>query len=198
MAGATILGLLFMTAGLYGVRSFLTVDDDLSPADAIVVLGGEDQKRMPRTLHAVNLYRAGLAPVVVFSGFINQFEGRTYSVALYSLRQAVTLLRLPESAAQLAPGATSTYEEAFNLNALARENEWLSLIVVTDAFHTRRAGRTFQALLPEVVIRTSPAPDTTWSSWDWWRHPKSLQRTANELGKLAYYWIRYGIAPFHW
>lgn len=65
---AHLLGLaLVVVALMLGAGRFLVSQDHLSPADAIVVLGGEDHG-FPRTRHAMYLFQAGYAPTVVFSG----------------------------------------------------------------------------------------------------------------------------------
>ena len=190
-SGAVSLGGL-IAFGLFLLRVgyFLTTDDALSPADAIVVLGGHPR----RARHAVDLFNQGYAPLIVFGGSTMSSVGLACSSALLSL-EAAQELGLPEGAALIAPETQSTYDEALNLRRLAGERGWTSLIVVTDAFHTRRAGRTFRALLPGVTIYTSAAPDPRYDPAHWWQTEHGLVYVFNELVKLAFYWAKHGIAP---
>lgn len=197
--GCLLSAALHLLAGLIAVGVFALVvgpvliqSDALAPADAIVILGGG---RPNRPEHGVALYEAGYAPRVVFSGGKLYEVGLDCSSALLSLEDA-RRLGLPDGAALIAEEAQSTYDEAVNLSRLAREQGWRSLIVVTDPFHTRRAGRTFRALLPGVTITTSAAPEPDHDPARWWANERGLLAVVDETIKLGFYWIRYGIAPF--
>jgi uncharacterized SAM-binding protein YcdF (DUF218 family) len=142
----------------------------------------------------VDLFNQGYAPLVVFSGGTLENTGLVCSSAQLSL-QAARELGLPEGVALIAPEAQSTYDEALNLRRLAEEHGWRSLIVVTDPFHTRRAGRTFRTLLPGVTIYTSAAPNPDHDPARWWGNEHGLLAVMNETLKLGFYWVRYGIPP---
>lgn len=181
---------------MFGVAigRFLVVDSGLARADAIVVLGGDDGG-FHRVRRAVDLFDAGYAPVVVFSGGTLADAGLACSSAQLSL-EAAQQLGFPPEAVVIAEGAQSTYDEAVNMRQLAQEQGWRSLIVVTDPFHTRRAVRTFRTLLPDTVIYVSAAPDPRYDPARWWRSEEGLVAVITETVKLGFYWIRYGIAPF--
>ena len=173
---------------------FLTSADRLAQADAIVILGGESGG-YPRTRHAIDLFNEGYAPLVVFSG--GSFIG--FGVACSSAQlsvEAAEALGLPGAAMVVSYEAQSTYDEAVNLARLADEHAWRSLIVVTDAFHTRRAARTFRALLPGVEISMSAAPDPRFDPGRWWATEQGLVTVFNEVLKMGFYWANYGISPF--
>jgi uncharacterized SAM-binding protein YcdF (DUF218 family) len=187
LGGLLVAGLLVVAAGRFPVAT-----DMLSRADAIVVLGGGHQSRAQ---HAVALFEGGYAPVVVFSGGTERSVGLACSSAQLSL-EAAQELGLPEGAALIADGAQSTYDEAVNLRQLTAEQGWSSLIVVTDPLHTRRAGRTFRTLLPDVTIYVSAVPDPRYDPARWWQSEHGLVGVFNETIKLGFYWGKYGIAPF--
>jgi len=132
--------------------------------------------------------------VVVFSGGTMQSAGLACSSAQLSL-EAAQQLGLPAGAAIIASGAQSTYDEAVNLRRLVQQHRWQSLIIVTDLFHTRRAARTFRTLLPDTTIYLSAAPDPRYDAGRWWQNEHSLVAVFNEVIKLGFYWVRYGIAP---
>jgi len=81
------------------------------------------------------------------------------------------------------------------LRGLAQQHDWQSLIVVTDVFHAHRAGRTFRALLPDMTVHVSTAPNSKNDPHRRGTSRNSLVYVLSEAFKLAYYWVRYGIAP---
>ena len=177
----------------------LIIDADIQAIVDIIrsgrlALGGEDHG-FPRTRHALDLFRAGYAPTVVFSGGTLKDAGLACSSAQLSL-EAARQLGLPSRSAVIAPEAQSTYDEALNLRTMAQEHEWQTLILVTDAFHTRRAARTFRAVMPGVSVRVSAAPDPRYDPVNWWRTENGLVSVFTELIKLIFYWTKYGIRPF--
>jgi uncharacterized SAM-binding protein YcdF (DUF218 family) len=189
-----LVGVVVVAVAGWGLGRFLTVDDPLAPAGAIVILGGESG-RFSRTAHGVALYKNGYAPQVVFSGGTMADFGVACSSAQLSL-DAAQGLGLPAEAVVVAPEAQSTYDEAVNLAQMARAQGWTSLIVVTDAFHTRRAARTFRTLLPGVRISTSVAPNPLYDPARWWSTEQGLVAVVDEVLKLGFYWIRHGVRPF--
>lgn len=190
MGTAVLLGLLlFRQAG-----AWLVTADPPQPVDAIVILGGEGRNSL-RTRHALDLYAAGAAPRVVFSGGTIQSAGLACSSAQMSL-DAARQLGLPPGVALIAPEAQSTYDEAVNLASLAESEGWQRLLLVTAPYHTRRAARTFRALLPDRTVLVAAAPDPDFHPERWWDEEESLLAVVQELLKLSFYWRQYGIAPF--
>lgn len=185
-AGALALALFTLHIG-----RFLTVDDPLSPADAIVVLASNPD----RIRHAVNLYTQGYAPVVVFTDATYKDAGLTCSSALLDVPAAQALGLPAEAVVVTGDEVASTYDEAIATRALVDEHGWESLIVVTDPFHTRRAVATFRALIPEVTVNASATPDGEYDPQHWWRSEEGVMAAITEVGKLGFYWVTYGIAP---
>ena len=192
--GLVLAALLGLALFAWGGGRFLVAEDGPAAADAIVILGGE-AGGFSRTQHGVALYDAGYAPRVVFSGGRMVDFGVACSSAQISL-EAAQGLGLPAAAVVVAPEAQSTYDEALNLAALAAEEGWGSLLVVSDPFHTRRAGRTFRALLPGVEVRMCAAPNPFQDPARWWATEQGLVIVPNEYLKLLFYWIQHGVAPF--
>lgn len=184
-------GVLALTLFTLRIDRFLTVDDPPSPADAIVVLASNPK----RIRHAVNLYAQGYAPVVVFTDATYKDAGLTCSSALLDV-PAAQALGLPADAVVITGDeVASTYDEAVAVRAVVVEHGWQSLIVVTDPFHTRRAVATFRALIPEATIAASATPDGEYDPQHWWRSEEGVMAAITEVGKLAFYWVTYGIAP---
>ena len=114
--------------------------DTQRPAHAIVVLGAAqwDGKPSPvlkaRVDHAVELWRRGLAPVLVMTG--GQGPGDTTSEAAVERRYAISL-GVPAAAIKVEPDSRTTAESLRNVAVLmgadARE-----VILVSDPFHMLR------------------------------------------------------------
>lgn len=183
-----VFGIVVMTAG-----RFLTSIDTLSLADAIVVLGG-DGADFARLRQAIRLFHQGYASTVVLCTPLSKNVDHHCSPAQQKLEVAQRF-GLPADAAIITYGVQSTYDEAIHLQRLVRQHGWHSLIVVTDPFHTRRAGRTFRTLLPDVTIYVSAALNSGYNVHRWWQTEESLMAVFSEAIKLTFYWTKYGVAP---
>ncbi len=170
---------------------WLIVEDAGETADAIVVLGGEAYPPN-RTIHALNLYSQRRAPVVVFTGGALPGRPPETSSARVALRYALKH-GLPAEVALVADTAQSTYDEATLARDLAARHGWRSLIIVTDPYHTRRAVRTFRAIIPDVQVTASVAPFLDPSSDPLSRGVRVWRYAAAELIKIAFYRLHYGI-----
>jgi len=190
--------LVFLVVGsalALGAGRFLTQTDELAPADAILVLGGGYPRR---AFHGVELFEQGYADKVLFSGGTYEDACVTISDPCESLTAALRE-ELPEWAGIiLIEDGESTYDEALALREMVEEEGWDSVILVTDPFHTRRAGLTFRALLPDVAIILSAASSPKYDVARWYSTEDGLVMVFDEMIKLGYYWLHYGIAPFGW
>jgi len=119
--------------------------DALRPADAIICLGGGmdgrgtlAQATLTRVDRCVQLYEAGLAPAVVFTGGTPLAGGPAAGgqMALYAQS-----LGLPEHAVIIESAAQSTLQNAlFSLALLPGARRF---ILVTEAFHLPRSYASF-------------------------------------------------------
>ena len=70
-----------------------------------------------------------------------------------------------------------------------------SLVIVTSAYHTRRALRTFDKILAgkgvEIGIAHAPIGEQTPMPETWWLNPRGWQMVAGEYVKSAVYWAYY-------
>ena len=124
--------------------TFLWPEPELNkivPADALICLGGGMDKygvlaesTLNRVDRCVELYRAGLAPVILFTGGTSTFDGP--SAAGQMSRYAIAF-GLPASAILTENRAHSTLQNA--LFSLPLIPDAASLIVVTEAFHLPRS-----------------------------------------------------------
>lgn len=163
--------------------------NDPRPSDAIcVLLGGFEV----RPMRAAELYLRGYAPKILIVDFPDEiFYGSMESqLALIIARRAgvpdEALVRLP------AP-VTSTAEEARVYREYAEKNGLKSLVVVTTAFHTRRARWIFEKTFAGSGIRLSYAAayDGHVNERNWYTLDEGMVVYFSETIKTLYYYLRY-------
>jgi uncharacterized SAM-binding protein YcdF (DUF218 family) len=177
----------------------LVVNADLKRADVIVVLGGSSTF-VERTRTAAQLFREGRAPRIILT---NDGQQGAWSSAEqrnpYSFERAAEELRragVPAEKIEVLPQlVSSTYEEASLLRGWTSAQNVRSVLVVTSAYHSRRAlwtlRRAFQNSGVEIGLEAAPAGQQTPSPVAWWLHPRGWRLVAVEYLKIIYYHVRY-------
>ena len=177
----------------------LIVKYEITSADAIVILSGSSTY-LERADWAARLYSEGRAPIVILtndslkSGW-DRVEERNpyfYELAARELQQR----GVPASKIQVVSGiALGTYEESLGLRDYATAHHLKRLLVVTSAYHSRRAlwsmRRACEGSGIEIGIDGPPPGWQTPSPSTWWWHRWGWKVVAGEYGKLIYYRMRY-------
>ena len=166
------------------VLKFLDLSSEPHSADFAVILGAGEH----RTRTAIELFENGTVSRVMICGY---FPDR--------LQPQIDLLweaGLSESDVVINIGGANTWQEAIRvLDVLKKENA-STAIVVTDAYHMRRASATYRKLLQDNNIElTFVAATVDISSDNWWQVENYRNAVIKEYFKLVYYWLRYGIWP---
>lgn len=177
----------------------LIVQAELPAADAIAILSGSSAY-VERTHKAAELFKQGRAPLIVLTddhtrgGWSSALQQNPYFVE--RAHEELVKQGVPPDKIRVAPGvASSTHEETLILEEYASAHGLRSVLVVTSAYHSRRAlrslRRTFAGSGTAIGIAPSPAgvqtPDPVW----WWLHAEGWRSVAVEYVKLIYYWLRY-------
>jgi uncharacterized SAM-binding protein YcdF (DUF218 family) len=161
---------------------FWVVDEPAAPSDALIVLG-DDNYGGDRAFHAAELYREGVAPVVVASGRM--------------LRQNVSAADLIEhdlesfgvpaaSVVKLSHRADNTRDEAIEVTKLVAAHHWKRVLVVTSNYHARRARFIYGRALPSsVTFRVSGARDSEFDPTRWWETRRGQKLFFTELVAYA-------------
>ena len=167
--------------------------DDARPADAIVVLGAAQYDGSPspvfeaRLDHAVGLYEAGLAPVLVVTG--GRAEGdRTTEAAVgraYALARGV-----PDSAILVEDRSRTTVQSLEAVGAMLRQRGLRNVVFVSDRTHMLRVLRI--ARDEGLTTHGSPTPDSPTDA-DLASRSSAL---LHELGALALYFVGAGTLTF--
>lgn len=178
---------------LRGVARAWVVNDRLTRADVIVVLGGGPSTR-PFT--AAKLFHQGLAPLVLLT---NPKPTGTTELGLApteaNLERSILMKEnVPAESIVIARRyVNSTYEEALAVRNWAATNNVRRIIIPTDSFHTRRAGWVFRKELKPLGIQVvvDAVPVREYSLTDWWQHEQGIVAFHDEILKYAYYRIEY-------
>ncbi|MEO7664751.1 MAG: YdcF family protein [Candidatus Limnocylindrales bacterium] len=163
--------------------------DERRHADAIVVLGAAQYDGTPspvfeaRLSHAVDLYEAGLAPVLIVTGgkAIGDRTTEAAAARAYALARGV-----PETAILSEEVGRTTLESLVGVGALLRELGLHSALFVSDRTHMLRVLR----IATDEGIEAWGSPTET-SPIDLDR-ARQAEATVHELGALTLYY--FGIA----
>jgi uncharacterized SAM-binding protein YcdF (DUF218 family) len=150
------------------------------------VLAGNAPDRLP---YAESLRNAGYANLVVVSNEPVHTHGlETTWRALHAA--GVSAPELPDSALLVLddPAPESTIDEARRDAELLSARGARSALLVTDAFHSRRAWLLFRAAFAHkgLSVRSVPVTDSL-DLAHWWQHPVTARRVLEEWVKLLWY-----------
>ena len=173
--------LLVEVGALVLIGHALAVSDPLEKSDVIVAVSGDEGLRMET---AVELWRLGYAPFLLFSGA--SLDPTSVSSAEIMKRQAMEL-GVPASAILVEPNSATTEENAHYVAQVMTEHSFRTAILVTSPYHQRRASILFaRSFAPAgLIFRNHPADDPSWDEDRWWIYPRSRTLTVIELAKLG-------------
>jgi uncharacterized SAM-binding protein YcdF (DUF218 family) len=179
---------------------WLIVSEELPHADAMVVLAGS-AAYTERTQRAAELFHEGRAPKIILtndniqSGWSNELERNPFFIerAAWELEGRGSV---PESSIEmLQPTVSSTFDEAVLLREYAVSHGLRSILIVTSAYHSRRAlwifRKVFEGSGISIGITTVAPGQQTPIPATWWLHLRGWRVVAGEYLKLFYYWVRY-------
>lgn len=160
VASATIAALVLV---IVAVAIYIAghVRDETRPADAIVVFGAAEYSGHPspvlkaRLDHAYDLYRRGLAPVVIVTG---GFGGDPRFSEGGVGREYLSRLGVPDASLIAETQSADTAESAERVAAILRANGWHSVDAVSDAYHLFRVKQFLTRR--GVIAYASPRPDS--------------------------------------
>lgn len=153
---------------------------DCQTVDAIVAISGGDTQA--RTAQAIDLYKLGWAPLLVFSGAAADKSGPSNAEAMQA--QALEA-GIPASKILLDETSETTKQNADHAINIFEQRRIRSVILVTSAYHQRRAGLEFgkSAGLEIKIINHPVKTDNQWSRW-WWLTPSGWYLAVSEMVKI--------------
>jgi uncharacterized SAM-binding protein YcdF (DUF218 family) len=182
-----------------GVGRWLVREDSLAPADAIVVLSGS----MPyRAEEAARIFQMGYAREVWITRpdspaeELNAMGIRFLGEEDYS-REVLMHAGVPDAAVHILPNAiVNTEQEMDEVTRQMREQNKLSVIIVTSPQHTRRVRALWQKIAignERMIIRA--APEDSFDADHWWRNTRDALSVMREVLGLANAWAGLPVRP---
>ena len=161
------------------------VDNDIiKKSDAIIVLEGDGDFRIPR---AVDLFKKKFAEAIVFSGEIDNPGYGSFPLS----KIMNTFLERGITGEQILHEnlSTNTREQAVEVIKLATKKKWTRIILVASHFHQYRAYLTFLRVLQElnssIIIFNAPVRDLKWFEDAGWG--KRYDLLENEFERIEKY-----------
>jgi uncharacterized SAM-binding protein YcdF (DUF218 family) len=196
IAGAALL-ILWLAA--WSAAKLLMVSAPLPHADVIMIMAGSAVFK-ERTQRAAELYRQGRASKIILTNDNQQggwVSDEQRNIAYQEL--AARYLRrfgVPDEAIETLPEpVSSTYEEAHLLRRYAEDRGLHSILIVTSAYHSRRALSTLrQTFAPSgIAIGLDAVPPGQQAPRPalWWLYPRGWQMVPGEYVKMIYYRVFY-------
>ena len=165
-------------AAVWAINSYLDVDNlrgcgatpstkkGCEPADAVVAISGGDTSA--RAAEAIKLYQNGWGKMLIFSGAAADKSGPSNAKVMED--QAITA-GVNKDDIILDEVSETTAQNASETSNIFKQHGITSAILVTSAYHERRAILEFDKRATGVVIRGHPvAHDSQWSVF-WWATP---------------------------
>lgn len=190
--------LIWPLAAWVGARLLIT-EAPLDKADVVVVLSGSANYK-ERAHEGTRLLLAGRSPQILITndnqrGPWSSAEQRNLFFYERSLEEIKNAGVPAEKVKILAKPVSSTQEEAELVRQYAEEHRLHSLLIVTSAYHSRRALWVFSRVFQNTGIRIglvsvkpgdeSPRPAT------WWFSIRGWKLVPTEYVKMIYYVIKY-------
>jgi uncharacterized SAM-binding protein YcdF (DUF218 family) len=205
--GLAITWLYVCSTALFADFMMATLERDQKPramsvipeVDAIVVLGGSTRgdahwsslpdlnDRADRLVYAAALYRAGKAPRILVSGGA---PGGSRTEA-EQMEQLLAVMGIPPRAIVRESESRTTRENAVYSSIILQGKGWRRILLVTSAFHMRRARPLFEAEGLDVVpaptdyqrlVSRPPMPR-------WLPTAQDLARTTTAVHEHVGYWV---------
>lgn len=154
-------------------------------ADAIVAVSGGDTQA--RTNEAIKLYQNGWAPLMIFSGAALDTQGPSNAAAMK--KQAIAA-GVPTESIQVEEFSQNTEENALNTSNIVKKDSLSRIILVTSAYHQRRASIEFSKVVGSAVqvVNHPVAQDKQWSGL-WWLTPIGWWLAISEVVKILFLYM---------
>ncbi len=177
------------------VAEYLIVQDELIPADVIVVMSG----RGSRYQYAIRLFKEGYARYIMFNyngEDIFNVVGVRFDpeemIKNLAISNGIPLDRIFTDGR-----CTSTYEDMLYARENIIKNQFKSAIFVSNNFHMRRVYLTFKKVFSgsdvKPIFICIPLKKWELNPDGWWTREQDLIVVFNEYIKLLFYYFKYGI-----
>lgn len=171
--------------GLRQCNSYPSAREGCERVDAIVAISGGDTTA--RTASAVSLYKRDWSSKLVLSGAAADKSGPSNAETMKA--QAVESGVSPADIL-LDETSETTKQNASNVIGIFQKNNIRSVILVTSAYHQRRAALEFgrRAGVDVTIINHPAEKDAQWSSF-WWTTPTGWFLAVSEMIKIILFYV---------
>lgn len=180
---------LYEGMSLREISEYLFCEDEIAPADLIIVFGG---KRMERAERAAELFNAGMAPHIFITGGDKRGSGRCEAEVL---ADRCAQLGVPADAITTECDSVNTLENVRMTVAQVEEKiGWKNMqnvILISAPYHLRRVKQAVAHYIPRSVkITCCPDSRTDVTRENWWHTPEGQHLVYRELEKVRTYAIQ--------
>lgn len=187
-----IIGMCLLAIGvIWGIQTYLSPDDlssctepdsssaKCAPTDVIVAISGGDTAA--RAQEAIDLYEAGWAPIIVFSGAALDEDSPSNAAVM---RKQALAAGVPDSAIIIEEDAANTEQNASKTARLLTDVD--RIILVTSPYHQRRAYIEFKAVFGDdaTILNHPTINDRQWTS-AWFLTPNGWWLALSEMVKTV-------------
>ncbi len=155
--------LLFYTPLIWFLASPLKIVQPPKSADAIVVFaGGAGESGRPgqgheeRVQYAVQLYKEGFAPKIIFSSGYTLIYKEPILMEALAISQGV-----PKNAIILEEESISTYDNVRLVKNILDKEKWSEVLLISSPYHMRRVSMVMKKVAPEIRAVYTPIPKST-------------------------------------
>ena len=174
----------FIAAGRYLIYS-----DPTEPVDVIAVLSGNDESRIRE---AAYLYKNGISYNIILSKTSQTFGD--YDLPYTMLQQEMLEnLDIPAGAIYISEvTAKNTGQEASGIKKRMYDLGYTSVMVVTDAWHTRRVKMIFEDSFKNTPFKVliHPSPDSGYNKYLWLLTADGWKNTVSEYVRILGFLIK--------
>lgn len=201
---ASLAAIAFMLAGLLalawlerelllrGTADLWIVSDEVTPADAVAVLGGGLDVR---PFAAATLYKQGLVKRVLISQVADGQAAEINAIPRHTEANRQVLLRLGVPASAIETFGTAnknTDDEAVALRNWVEHHRASVVIIPAEIFTARRVRWIFQKMVgPNIRVEVPVFDQREYSATDWWKSDQGIVVFQNEILKYIYYRLKY-------
>jgi uncharacterized SAM-binding protein YcdF (DUF218 family) len=169
---------------LVAAGSYLVEAQEPSAAEIVIVLGGDGSGH--RAMKGCELLQRGLAKELWLSGLPSIYGKTEGALAIEFLAGKGCPV---EKAKALRIQVDSTRDEAVQLGKMMREQGVKQYLLVTSNFHTRRSGRVFREVSPDLEGIVVSAGDQEFPVERWWESRQGQKTFLYEWLKTVAYWV---------
>lgn len=179
------------------ITNFIFVEDTPQKVDAIFLPGGSHPEQPE---YAAELYKQGVAPIVIASGGVSvkkqRFDGVKSKADIYSkeyktdcefLTDALNISGVPLSAIYGEDKSGHTRDNAFFSKKVADQNglNIKNAIIVCKAFHARRCLMLYSLAFPDTRFYVCPVVCMGITRDNWYKSERGIDRVLGELARCG-------------